>query len=203
MIKTISRIASILFSPFIVPTYAIAMVLWMTILFVVPLETKLTVTAITFLLTMGLPLLVILGLYRAKTIHSMGLENRKERLIPYLVAVLCYALLAVYYHKIHSPIWLTMFPIGGGLAVLVTLIVNRWWKISAHSAAMGGFAAFVYLLHHSQVLLFGGMPMLYFAVIVTGILGTARIFLGLHSPLQVLAGIANGVLCILLTSLFY
>ena len=80
MIKTISRIASILFSPFIVPTYAIAMVLWMTILFVVPLETKFTVTAITFLLTMGMPLLVILGLYRAKTIHSMGLENRKERL---------------------------------------------------------------------------------------------------------------------------
>lgn len=152
---------------------------------------------------MVMPFLIILGLYRAKTIHSLGLENRKERLIPYLATVVCYSLLAVYYHKIHSPIWLTMFPVGGGLAVLVTLIVNRWWKISAHSAAMGGFVAFVYLLYHSQVLLFGGMPMLYFSVIVTGILGTARIWLGLHTPLQVLAGIANGVLCILLTSLFY
>ena len=89
MIKNISRIASFLFSPFIVPTYAIIMVLWMTILFVVPMETKLTVTAVTFLLTMVMPFLIILGLYRAKTIHSLGLENRKERLIPYLATVVC------------------------------------------------------------------------------------------------------------------
>ncbi|MGN1173089.1 MAG: phosphatase PAP2 family protein, partial [Muribaculaceae bacterium] len=68
---------------------------------------------------------------------------------------------------------------------------------------MGGFTAFVYLLYHSQLLIFGGMTMLYAAVIITGLVGTSRVALGLHTPMQVIAGVANGAVCIILLSLFY
>ncbi len=33
-----------------------------------------------------------------------------------------------------------MFLIAGAIAAVVSCIVNIWWKISAHLAAMGGFA---------------------------------------------------------------
>lgn len=199
----LARIISTVFSPFLVPTYAILMALWLSILFVVPDSTKLTVAGVTFLLTAVLPMLLIVALYRVKAVNSIGLAERTERLVPYLCAVVCYSSLAVYLNSVHSPIWLTMFAVGGGLAVLVTLVINRWWKISAHAAAMGGFTAFVYLLYHSQLLIFGGMPMLYAAVIITGLVGTSRVALGLHTPMQVIAGAANGAACIILLSLFY
>lgn len=203
MFNKLSSIVSIVFSPFLVPVYAIIMVLWLSILFVVPLSAKLTVTGVTFGLTSAIPFLLILGLYRIKTVKSIGLAERTERLLPYLLAVICYSALAVYYHSVHSPVWLTMFAVGGGLAVLVTLVVNQWWKISAHAAAMGGFTMFIYLLYRYQLFIFGGMPMLYAAVILTGIVGTSRIVLGSHTPMQVVAGAANGALCIWLTSLLY
>lgn len=199
----LARIISTVFSPFLVPTYAILMALWLSILFVVPDSTKLTVAGVTFLLTAVLPMLLIVALYRVKAVNSIGLAERAERLVPYLCAVVCYSFLAVYLNSVHSPIWLTMFAVGGGLAVLVTLVINRWWKISAHAAAMGGFTAFIYLLYHSQLLIFGGMPMLYAAVIITGLVGTSRVALGLHTPMQIIAGAANGAACIILLSLFY
>ena len=203
MYKKISNIVSAVFSPFLVPTYAIAIVLWMSILFVVPLSSKLTVTGVTFGLTALIPFSLVFAMYRLKAVKSVELTERAERLLPYLLAVVCYSFLAVYYHLVHSPIWLTMFAVAGGLTVLVTLIINRWWKISAHSAAMGALTMFVYLLFKYQLLMMGSMPLLYTMIILTVLVGTARIILGHHTPMQVLAGVANGAVCVLLSSLVY
>ena len=81
------------------------------------------------------------------------------------------------------------------------MIVNRWWKISAHAAALGGIVALLFRIVASHYALFNMNVWLSGAIIVTGMVMTARVYLGRHTLWQVLAGCANGFLCVYLLSM--
>ncbi|MCM1297710.1 MAG: hypothetical protein NC311_19405 [Muribaculaceae bacterium] len=194
--EKISRIISAIFSPLLIPTYAMAVALWTTILFVVSTSTKIGVLSTTFVVTCLVPLIVIFILYKLKIVSDSGLNKQNERLIPYGVTALCYFALAYYLRSIHSPAWLYMFVVGGGIATVASAIINLKWKISAHGAAAGGLVAFIFSIMYIQVNILN-MNLLFFAAIaIAGIVGTTRLVLERHTLTQVLAGIANGVICV-------
>lgn len=91
---------------------------------------------------------------------------------------------------------------GATLATIISGVVNRWWKISAHMAAMGGLVAMMFRILDIGMAAPGGHFMLFtiLIVIAAGAVGTARIYLDRHTLLQVLAGTANGFLCVFLLS---
>ncbi len=99
----ISHIISWVLSPVLIPTYAVFTSLWITTLAVLPGRLRINVVLMTFLLTSIVPMLAIILLYKMKLISHPGLNNRKERYIPYVITAICYLGAAWYMLRIHAP----------------------------------------------------------------------------------------------------
>ena len=193
--KKISEILSAVFSPLLVPTYGMVLAAFLTILRMLPSNLLWTAIGITFVITCLVPVSAIVALYRSGVIKDPALNNRTERFIPYGVVVLCYLGCGFFFYKASAPFWLPMFFAGGALATVISTVVNCWWKISAHAAAMGGLVALVFRIVASHYALFNMNVWLSGVIIVAGLVMTARVYLSRHTLWQVLAGCANGFLC--------
>ena len=88
--QAIARLFSTLLSPLLMPTYGIFLVLWVSILCYLPTGTRMVVLLVVFGITCILPMTVIAVLHNLKVIEDKRLVNRKERLLPYIAAFLCY-----------------------------------------------------------------------------------------------------------------
>lgn len=65
-------------------------------------------------------------------------------------------------------------------------------------AAMGGLTAVAFFIAAKHI---GVIPMLWpmiICVMLTGLVASARLYLNRHTPLQVVAGTANGFICVYL-----
>lgn len=194
MMNKIAHIFSWVFSPVLIPTYAIFMVLWVSVLAILPVPVRWNVVAMIWLLTCIIPVVAIIVLYKMKIISHPGLNNRNERYIPYIITTLCYLAGAWYLMRIHAPHWVYMFLVGGAGAAALSLVINRWWKISAHGAAIGGLLALAFRIMTDGMGIIDMWPVITAAILCTGFLGTSRILLHCHTFWQVMAGIANGFL---------
>ena len=82
----------------------------------------------------------------------------------------------------------------------VGLLVNIWWKISTHTAAIGGVTGA--LMAFAELFSFNPVWCLCLAILLSGVLGTARIILRQHSLGQVVAGFLIGAVCAFFTILY-
>ncbi|MCM1482727.1 MAG: hypothetical protein NC043_00190 [Muribaculaceae bacterium] len=197
----IAQFLSFIFSPLLVPTYGVCLALHTTVLSVLPFNVLWGVPLVTFVITCILPLLAILGMWKLGQVKEPGLNERTDRTGPYVVTAVCYILCALYLNMANAPGWLVLFMAGGTLATVVSLIVNRWWKISAHMAAMGGLLALTVRVAMSD---FATSDMIWWiigVILCCGLVGTARLILERHTLWQVIAGAANGFVCVMLMSL--
>lgn len=200
--KKFSQIISAVFSPIIVPSYAVMLALWCSRLTYLPPIVKWHVILLVFCITAVVPLAGIICLKKLGVVSDTGLNKRTERTLPYVITGLAYAACAIYLLRANAPGWLWLFMAGATLATIISAVVNRWWKISAHMAAMGGLVAMMF-----RILDIGmaapGVPFMLFTILIViaaGAVGTARIYLDRHTLLQVIAGTANGFLCVFLLS---
>lgn len=194
--KRISQLLSFIFSPLLVPTYGMMLASFLSVLAVLPLRVLWTTVAITFVITCLLPLTGILALYKSGMVKDPGLNARGERFIPYVLAMLCYLGCAFFLYRAAAPVWLSLFYVGGATAIAINTLVNIKWKISAHAAAVGGLVALLFRLAASHQAIYDMNVWISCGVIVAGMVMTARVYLGRHSLLQVLAGVANGFACV-------
>lgn len=194
------KIVSGVFSPLIVPCYSIALALSVTALCVIPFGVRMRVISVCALFLFLIPALVVFGLFRAGIISEPGLNERRDRTIPYIVVTVCYALCGYYLFAIAAPWWLVGVIAGAIFAIFISLIVNLWWKISGHMAAMGGLTAVAFFIAVTHL---GVIYMLWpviICVILTGLVASARLYLNRHTPMQVVAGTANGFVCVYLAA---
>lgn len=188
----IARIISFVFSPLIVPTYGVAMALWLSSLAVLPAGILWRTVGYTAALTCLFPMIIIILMWKLGYLSDPGLNKRTERTLPYIVVLLGYLGCAFLYFRMHAPGWLIGFMLGGSAAVIVSIIVNRWWKISAHMTAMGGLTALTVRLLVSNLAYVDMLWPIIITVLCAGLVGTARVGLRRHTLGQVAAGAANG-----------
>lgn len=144
-----------------------------------------------------------MAMYKTGFLTDPGVNVRTERSLPYALTILCYVGCCFFLYRAGAPSWLTMFYAGGGAAALINAVVNLKWKISAHAAAMGGLVAMLFriaAMHQSVVDLNIWISAV---VVLAGAVMTARVYLQRHTLMQVLAGCANGFLCVWLLTMFY
>lgn len=199
--KRISQFLSFVFSPLLVPTYGMIMAVFLSVLAVLPLRVLWTTVSITFGITCLVPLICILTRYRLGYATGLGLNDRTERFVPYAIAAVSYLGCAYFMFKASAPTWLAMFFIGGAVAIVINDLINIKWKISAHAAAMGGLVALVFRIAASHQAIYDMNMWMSGVVVVAGMVMTARVYLGRHSLMQVLAGVANGFICVWLLSM--
>lgn len=188
----ISHFLSWVLVPLLMPVYGLLFAFNLSILDFAPFGMKLNYTLIIFALDTILPMALVIVLKMLGYVSDYGLNGRRERLLPYILMVAAYGGSAWFMAAKGAPIWLSMFFAGGAAAAFVNMLVNFKWKISAHAAGIAGVVALLIRIAKDG----WASPDAYFwllaSVVLAGMLGSARVWLGRHTVWQVLAGYAVG-----------
>ena len=183
-----AHIISGVFSPLFAPTYAMAMTLWLTNLRYLPSGVLIWALSGILLITCILPAALIYFLIRKGKVSDFDVSNPRQRGIPFTFATICYIAAAVFVFVLNAPGWMPAFFIGAAIVSGLSMLISKWWKISAHSASVGGVTALIYWLVYQSYLNIAPMMWLSITIIVTGLVGWARLYLRHHTPAQVFAG---------------
>lgn len=202
-LTTLSHILSWVFSPAVVPTYGILAVFWLSMLSYAPAQAKWLIAAIVFSMTCVIPCAAIFVLTKFGDIHDMALTRRTDRLYPYLITAACLLGCGYYLTRTGLPDWVGFFYIGAAIATGVNLIVNFFWKISAHGAGIGGLIAMLMVLNRYGLPSYNLWGWVVAAVAIGGLLGAARVWLWRHTPLQTVFGEIVGFLGVLFMESFF
>lgn len=187
-----ARFISIVFHPLLMPSYAILILFNINshYMHVLPFNYKLLLLGFVSAFTFLLPAISIFFMVKLKMVDSFEMQSGKERPIPLIVVALFFY--ATYYLFRELPVSniFTIFMLGATLLVLISLLINYFFKISLHMMALGGLLAtltgFSFLIHQDiRVYLF-------LIILITGITGTARLKLDAHTPSQIYSGFLLG-----------
>lgn len=190
----LSHTISILLHPLLMPTYGMG--LYMSAMLIrtpaLPVLYILTSIIATFIITAFIPIILLLILWKRGSISSLHIDNAVERTTPYVYTTICFGFWCYLIGAILRlpQVWLVI-AIGATCAILAVTIINRWWKISAHLTAMGGFLGGLC----SLALYYSTMPIISIIVILilSLLLMYARLFMNAHTPIQVVAGYVLGI----------
>lgn len=202
--RFITRCANVIswaFVPLLMPVYGIMLIFSLSFLSYAPTHTKVLFTLIVFGANFLVPMILVMLLKKLGLIDDIGLNGRKERLIPYIITIVCLGGTALFLYMKMAPLWVAMFYAGGALAALINLLVNLRWKISAHAAGIAGLVAMLIQVIKAGPTSAGMTWWIVGAILTAGLLGSARIWLGRHTLMQVLAGSAVGFLSVWTLSL--
>ena len=202
-IAILAEVLSNALTPLLMPTYGVFIVFWVSVLCLLPYGVRVSVLLMCMGITCILPLIFLSVLRHFKLIKDLHVNKREQRLYPYLFAAFCYLVAAYFLYYRHSPQWLIMFMVGSAVTVLFLALINLKWKISAHTAGIGGVVALIYQIHVQGLSAFDLLWLLCVSIIVAGLLGSSRMILRRHDLLQVLAGAVVGFLCVSLTMRFF
>ena len=181
------------FTPFYLPFLGMMVLFIFSYLGLMPWAYKLQLLTLVYLFTILLPTILI-HLYRRYngwTLIELG--HRERRMVPYVISILCYFFCIYVMDMLHIPHFMQTILLAALLIQVVCALINVWWKISTHTAAIGGVAGALFVFGE----FFGFNPVwwLCLVLVLAGLLGTSRMILRQHSLLQVVAGFLVGVSC--------
>lgn len=200
--RILTRLAGFLsdfFSPIMLPTYMMAIAMWMTPLVYIPERVRFISMGIIALITAIIPVVSIFALIKTGKVHDVSISNRKERFIPYVISLFCYLVAFIYLRSVHAPVWLSAFYLGAAAVSLVAVAITSIWKISAHASSVAGFSAAIIWLALHDLLLIGSIYWIMGSILLCGLIGTSRLLLHRHTVMQVFAGYALGAVVVCLT----
>ena len=188
-----AKIVSYLFHPIFAPLYSVALLFSLPIY----LNYKLPQQFINFTYSVVLlnlvvsPILVSLYLKRKGFIESLEMKTTKERVIPYLVSAILYAVTFFLFRQVQMPALYLKFFLGAFFAIVILLIATFFsQKISAHLAGLGGICGILYSI--SVINFTETLPWLMLAIIVSGFVASARVILKSHSGVELISGFFLG-----------
>ncbi len=199
--KILPLIISAVFHPLIMPSIGTYILLNSDIS--VPLldeDSKRVVLTVVVLCTFCLPLLFTLLLNYKKLIHLNFLSEKEDRIFPYIVTSLLFYMNFYLLRRMGVPFIIQLFSLTSVIAVIITLIVNMFWKISAHMTGIGGITAMVLIL--AQFFFINVATYMFSVIIIAGTIGFSRLSLNEHTPAQIYTGFLGGLAITYLSFLF-
>jgi hypothetical protein len=186
---------SVVLHPIFIPIYVTAFLLYLhptAFIGFSPENKNWTLVIVTINVTV-FPLLSVLLLRALKFIDSILLKTQKDRIIPYIASgIFFFWTYTVFKQQPAYPLVVSAFLMGLFLSSSGALLANIYLKISMHGIAMGNWLGFFLMLMYSD-----SMRMtwpLFYVIILTGLVGTARLMLNSHKPRELYMGIALGML---------
>lgn len=196
-----AKLISILFHPLLIPTHAILILFNINshYMHVLPFKYKLILLVFVFIFTFLLPAVSMFFMVKLKLVESIEMHSSRDRSIPLIIVALFFYATYHIFRELPVNTIFTMFMLGATVLVLLSLLINYFFKISLHMMALGGllatFIGFSFLIHQDIRLY------ILLIILVTGITGSARLKLNAHTPSQVYAGFILGVISML--GIFY
>jgi hypothetical protein len=198
---SVAKIISYLFHPLFMPTYGMFLVFFSNQLngfnlYALPemMTTNKMIFAIIIIFTLLIPGIAALVLKRMGQIKSLQMENRRERLLPFAITGFCYLTSSVIIQNTLENVnqMILIILAGAQLAILLSLVISVYWKISIHMIGIGGMVGTEILM--MNVFHFSWDAVLYGTLFIAGLVGFARLRLNAHQPAEVLAGFIVGVI---------
>lgn len=197
--RLFANITSFLFHPLLMVTYGVALALAFTYLAIYPLNVKLMLVGGAFVTTALVPGLFIFLMVKNGAAVDLELSDRKERVVPYLIFITSVLVCLLFMYKMLMPFWLLAMLIGVCLALIIALCINFFWKISAHALGIGGLLGG--MMGVARMHMINPYGAFIIVLLIAGLIGTSRIFLKRHTPMQVYAGFCLGFICTFVASL--
>ena len=202
MKNPVASVISYILHPLLVPTYIIVFLLNMDVFlaFMIPFTVRLWIISMFFTITFAMPAMMIWMMHRKGIITSMQMEMRSERFYPLLLTTIFWAFGYILLSRTGLPVIYYRYLLGGIAALIVAMIVNHFWKISLHMLGMGGLTGVflgVSLRIGVDVLL-----LISILIILSGLVGYARLKANSHNPPQVYVGYFVGVILMIVVYMF-
>ena len=195
-----ARVVSLVFTPFYLPILGLIALFTLSYLRMMPWPYKFQVLIMVYLFTVLLPTVLIHFYRRYQGWTLIQLGNKERRMVPYVISILCYFACAYWMDSLHIPHFMSNIVTAALFIQIICALINVWWKISAHMAAIGGVAGALFVF--AEVFAFNPVWWLCLVFIVAGILGTSRMILRQHSLLQVVIGFLVGIICAIVGIIF-
>lgn len=191
MIKKVTSVISYLFHPVFMPLLGMVLILFTgSYLSLLTFEIKKAILLITAIFTVLLPLSILPFLKYYKLITNYTIPQRQERLIPMLMSIAFYVFGYFLFKKIGIPNFLQQFILAAIVSLGLSLIIHIKWKISTHMIGIGGLLGLISAL--SFIFYVNIHSLLILAIFITGLVGSARLYLKAHTQSQVYAGFMLG-----------
>lgn len=193
-----AKLVSWLFHPLLMPTLGAFLILniggYMS--FTVALKMKYLVCGVIFLFTFLFPALTSFLLLKKNYIKSMNMSTIQERRLPLMLTAVFYFFTYYILRNTTLPPVLFLMILGATLSILLTLVITLSWKISSHMVGIGGLTGAVIGLSikfsiNLQLLI---MTLL----LLSGLIGYARLTLSAHTHYQVYLGYFVGIASMIL-----
>ncbi len=202
MEQKIANYISWILHPLLMPTYAMLLILSQDNFFVLvlPQKLKLILAGLVLANTVFLPLIFIWMMHKRGIISSYKMNERSERSLPFATTALFYFATWYMMSNLGLPGIYYLFILGGCSLIIISLIINLFWKISIHMVGIGGLTGGFIGLNY-QMLTDAGMLIL-ILVFLSGLVGFSRLKLNTHNEPQVYVGFVTGVAVMLGLTIF-
>ncbi|MFW5748091.1 MAG: hypothetical protein ACOCYT_00610 [Chloroflexota bacterium] len=137
-----------------------------------------------------LPILYIAWMVKRGQITDIHMRVRTQRIRPFMISIVSTAIAWLTLRLMGAPSVMPLFALFSLVQLAIMLVITLIWQISVHAISMSGATV-------ALGVLFGLIPALIFAPLVI-LVGAARIKLNRHTPAQVIAGTAVGMVIPLL-----
>ncbi|MEQ8712228.1 MAG: PA-phosphatase [Cyclobacteriaceae bacterium] len=176
--------------PLLMPTLVFTVIFYFLPESVKPIDNE----AIPFLLlailitTFIIPVLSISALRFTSTISSLSLQKREERVVPFIFIGMFYALTTyLFIHRIQVNEVIALMMITTSVLIGLLTAITLKYKISIHAAGICGSAGYLIALantYQSEALIYPATA----AIVLSGVVMTARLYLNAHTLNEVAAG---------------
>ncbi|MBK7957555.1 MAG: phosphatase PAP2 family protein [Bacteroidetes bacterium] len=199
MLRSIANFFSYVFHPLLIPTFCFytAMILCPEEFNTYP-ERKLKLSLmILFALTCLFPSIIYIMMHKLEMIDDLDVRDKKQRIIPYLVALFFYLAAFLCFKPRVGSLFIDQVLIvgsllGATLSLCISFFANNFLKVSLHSNGVGGFFAFCIIASFYATQ--SSYWVVALSIIIMGIISASRIILEAHTPREVIAGLASGML---------
>ena len=209
MLRLLAQIISFIFHPLLIVTYMLALLLLVNpYLFGVSSigdkASKLLLLQI-FLSTFFIPGVAVVMLRFTGMIQSFQMETKQERIGPYIITGLFYLwMFRNFLDNPSIPTAFTSFLLGATIGLFFAFFINIFSKISAHAVGLGGLLGMVVItmllfsydtftiMSARGTLEISMSTVLLITILIAGLVGTARLALQAHEPMDLYGGYLVG-----------
>ena len=133
-----ARVMSMVFTPFYLPIVGLMALFTFSYMSLLPWQYKLVVLGMVYVFTILLPTLLIHLYRRYQGWSLLEIGSKERRMIPYVISILCYFCCYYLMTMFHMPSFMARILVAALMIQIACAIINVWWKISTHTAAIGG-----------------------------------------------------------------
>lgn len=191
----LAQFISTIFHPVLLPTWMFLVIIASDLYKILFINVGLCF-AIVFVTTFVFPIISMLILKKFKVIKSLTMEKREERFIPLFIMVVFLYATTRFFKGISMLSLYNFYLICNMLLCVVVFWVNLFWKISFHGIGWGAFSATLLIMTTISADIY--LPFFITSLFISGIVGSARLYLKSHNESQIYVGFIVGFIMPLL-----